>query len=205
MNYLKFRQFFFELGCFTTDQVFSWQPSFDRNNLHRWVQRELIVRLKRGWYTFPEYLSKPDYAFYFSNRIYKPSYVSLHTALAFYGLIPEAVTQITAVSSLKTIEFVNQMGTFVYKSVSGKLFFGYEPRQIEGGRSVLLASPEKALLDLLYLYPQYQSLQHMDELRFDEELVHELIDVNKLLGFARAFYKKALLQRLSLFQKAYNL
>jgi len=35
------------------------------------------------------------------NKMYSPSYVSLHSALAFYGIIPEAIVQTTAVSSLK--------------------------------------------------------------------------------------------------------
>lgn len=89
--------------------------------------------------------------------------------LAFYGMIPEAVTQITAVSSLKTAVFQNAFGVYSYKTVREDLFFGYELKSYEN-KSILFAFPEKALLDLLYLYPFYNSSQDMEELRLDSTL-----------------------------------
>jgi len=56
--------------------------------------------------------------------IYKPSYVSTHAALAFYGIIPEASVRVTAVSPLKTMDFTNSIGTFSYQKVKPSLFFG---------------------------------------------------------------------------------
>jgi len=143
----------FDLGCFSINQVYAWQPNFDRNNFLHWIRRGLLIRLRQGYYTFPEYLKKPDFSLYFANRIYKPSYVSLHTALAFYGMIPEAVVQITSVTSLKTANFKNPFGEFSYKSVRADFMYGYNIRPIADGRTLQLAKPEKALLDLLYLYP----------------------------------------------------
>lgn len=169
------------------------------------MKKGLLIRLRRGWFTFAEYREKPDYIFYFANRMYKPSYISLHTALAFYGLIPEAVIQITSVSSLKTNEFVNEIGAFIYRSLFDGLFFGYEPRPVSGGKTIYLATPEKALLDLLYLYPEYKTVQHMEDLRLDEDLLHERIDTGKLFAFSVAFRNKALEKRLSLLRKTYEL
>jgi predicted transcriptional regulator of viral defense system len=110
MNYLDFRNQMFDLACFNTEQVYAWEPSFDRNNLWRWTQKGLLIRLRQGWFTFPEYKSKPEYAWYFANRIYNPSYISLHTALSYYSIIPEAVVQITSVTPLKTAFFSNVIG-----------------------------------------------------------------------------------------------
>jgi predicted transcriptional regulator of viral defense system len=107
MNYLDFKQKMFSLACFNINQIYAWQPHFDRNNLTRWVKKRLLIRLKQGYYTFPEYKNKPEFSYYIANRIYKPSYISLHTALSFYGIIPEAVVQITSVTSLKTAIFKN--------------------------------------------------------------------------------------------------
>lgn len=155
MNFHAFRQAFFEYGCFNTHQLNVLQPEFNNNNLTRWVNQGLLVKLRNGFYAFSEYIDRPGFSLFISNRIYKPSYISLHTALAFYGIIPEAVTQITAVSSLKTAVFKNDFGVYSYNKVREGLFFGYELKPM-GDRSILFAFPEKALLDLLYLYPFYK-------------------------------------------------
>ena len=112
-------------------------------------------------------MGKSDFALYLSNRIYKPSYISLHTALAFYGIIPEAVTQITAVSSLKTATFENDFGYYSYKKIKKELLFGYELKPF-GDHTIQFAYPEKAILDLLYLYPFYNTEKEMEALRMDE-------------------------------------
>jgi predicted transcriptional regulator of viral defense system len=205
MSYLEFRNKMFDLGCFSSHQVYAWQPGFDRNNFVRWTRKGLLVRLRQGYYTFPEYKSKPDFALYFANRIYRPSYVSLHSALAFYGMIPEAVVQVTSVTSLKTAEFANDFGTFSYKSVREELMFGYNLKPIADGRTVLLASPEKALLDLLYLYPFYNTEDELEELRLDEDFMHDDLDRKLLESFVQKFKNNALQKRLDLLLSTYKL
>ncbi len=125
MNWNLFRDQFYSLGCFSIHQVFAWHPTFDRNSLTRWLDKGYLIRLRRELYTFPDYLGNPDMATYFAGAIYKPSYISLHRALAFYGLIPESVAQITCVTSLKTTTFSNVFGVYSYKSVRPDLMFGY--------------------------------------------------------------------------------
>lgn len=193
------------LACFNVNQVYAWQPDFSRNNLVRWTSQGLLIRLRQGYYTFPEYLSKPDYSFYFANRIYRPSYVSLHTALAFYGMIPEAVTQITSVTSLKTASFTNPLGIFTYSSVKEDLMFGFLSRPISDGHTVLLATPEKALTDLLYLYSFYNSVNEMDELRLDDYFLHEELDRDLLFEYSARINNKALDRRVKLLVKSYGL
>jgi len=141
----------FDLVCFNIHQVYSWEPGFDRNNFGRWIKKGLLIRLRQGFYTFPEYKNKADIALYFANRIYRPSYVSLHTALSFYGMIPEAVMQITSVTTLKTISFSNDFGEYGYKSIKPELFFGYELKPILEGQAFQLARPEKAC-STCYIY-----------------------------------------------------
>lgn len=205
MNFLEFKTKMFDLACFNIHQVYAWQPDFDRNNFVRWTRKGLLIRLRQGYYTFPEYLRKGDFLFYFANRIYRPSYISLHSALAFYGLIPEAVVQIVSVSSLKTIRFNNEAGQFSYKSIRDDLMFGYDLKPIEGGRTIQLASPEKAILDLLYIYPFYNTIEEMIELRFDDYFLHSDLDLTKLHQQAQLFRNKALDKRLLLLKNAYSL
>ena len=205
MNYLEFKNRMFDLGCFNTHQVYAWKPDFDRNNFVRWVKKGLLLRLRKGYYSFPDYKSKPDFAMLFANRIYRPSYISLHTALAFYGIIPEAVVQITSVTSLKTASFQNEFGEYEYKSVREELMFGYDIKPIVNGQSLKIARPEKALLDLLYLYPFYNTEKEMEDLRFDGKFLSDELDLKLLEDYLLKFKNKALRKRVKLLKSTYNL
>jgi predicted transcriptional regulator of viral defense system len=205
MNYLEFKNKMYDLGCFNIHQVYAWAPGFDRNNFVRWANKGLLIRLRQGFYTFPEYKSKPDFWLYFANRIYRPSYVSLHTALAFYGIIPEAVVQITSVTTFKTVSFNNDFGEYSYKSVKENLMFGYDLKPIADGRTIQLARPEKALLDLLYLYPFYNTMNELEELRLDEGFLHDDLNLNQLRDYSLKFKNKALESRIQILINTYGL
>ena len=144
-------------------------------------------------------------AVYFAGRIYSPSYVSLYTALSSYGLIPEAVVQITSVTSLKTARFKNDFGEYAYHSVRDDLMFGYEPRSLADGRTASFATREKALLDLLYLYPFYNTEEELTNLRLDSDVLHEELDCARLESFAALFRSTALERRVRLLRKVYDL
>ena len=205
MNYLDFKQKMFELSCFNINQVYAWHSHFDKNNLTRWIKKGLLVRLKQGYYTFPEYKDKTGFSYYFANKIYKPSYISLHTALSFYGIIPEAVVQITSVTSLKTAIFKNDFGEYSYKTVKNDLMFGYDLKQHLNNTALKFAKPEKAILDLLYLYPFYNTVQEMSELRLDEDFLHDDLDMDKIKEYTAKFKNKALAKRVKLLFEAYEL
>jgi predicted transcriptional regulator of viral defense system len=204
MIFEDFRTEFFEAGCFSTHQVRAWHPDFDKNNLTRWTKQRLLVKLRQGFYAFPEYLNSRDFALYISKRIYQPSYISFHTALAFYGIIPEAVVQVTAASSLKTAEFTNDFGTYTYKKMREELIFGYELMKF-GDRTIQFAAPEKALLDLLYIYPFYDTPAEMEELRLDEDYMQDELDRERLAEYAARFGSKALGKRVKIMMDTYGL
>jgi len=205
MNFLEFKEQLFDLACFNIYQIYAWQPNFNRNNLTRWVKKGYLVRLRKGYFTFSEYKSKPDYSLYFANRIYRASYISLHTALSFYGMIPEAVVQITSVTTLKTILFTNDFGEYSYKNVKENLMFGYELKPMADNRTIQFATPEKALLDLLYLYPFYNSEQELEELRLDEDYLQHDLNKDLLMEYCDKFGSKALEHRVKLLFKTYDL
>jgi predicted transcriptional regulator of viral defense system len=161
--------------------------------------------LKNGCFTFPDSIGKPDIAYFFANKMYQPSYVSLHSALAYYEMIPEAIVQITSVSSLKTASFTNQLGHFSYKNVKPNLMFGYELLPFDKKRNILFATPEKALLDLLYLYSFYNNEQEIKELRLDEEFMQDDLNVELLKEFTEKFESKALSKRVKTVLKIHNL
>ena len=195
----------FDLVCFSNDQVYSWQPGFDRNNLSRWIRKGLLIRLRQGYFTFPEYKGKPDYPWYFANRMYRPSYISLHSALSFHGIIPESVIQITSVTSLKTAYFVNLFGEFSYKTIKKELMYGYDLKTMSDGRTLQIADPEKALSDMLYLYPEYSTTQDMLDLRLDEEYLQNDLKKNLLQEYISQFKSKTLEKRVNQLFIAYGL
>lgn len=205
MNWMTFKEKMFDLACFNIHQVYAWQPGFDRNNMVRWTRKGYLIRLRQGIYTFPEYKAVPDAAAYFAGRMYNPSYISLHTALSFYGFIPEAVVQLTSVTSLKTMAFTNAFGDFSYRSLKSELMFGYEPRKVMDGRSLSFATREKALLDLLYFYPFYDTEEEIEQLRLDQELLHEDLRMDRLEEFLGKFNSRALEQRVAMLRKVYSL
>jgi len=205
MGFIEFKSKMQELVCFNLNQIYLFQPNFDRNNLVRWKKKGYLIALRNGYYTFPDFLGKPDYAYFFANKMYAPSYVSLQSALAFYGIIPEAIVQITSVSSLKTAFFSNPFGEFSYKNLKNELMFGYDLKPMDKRRSFLFATPEKAILDLLYLYPFYNNEQEIRELRFDEAFMQEDLNVERLNDFTEKFKSKALRKRVDLFLKVHGL
>jgi predicted transcriptional regulator of viral defense system len=205
MNFIDFKSQMQELVCFNLHQIYAFHPDFDRNNLFRWKKKGYLIALRNGCYTFSDFLGKPDYAYLFANKMYQPSYVSLHSALAFYGIIPEAVVQITSVSSLKTAFFSNPFGEFSYKNLKNELIFGYDLKPMDKRRNLLFATPEKSILDLLYLYPFYNNEQEISELRFDETFMQDDLNVERLNEFTEKFKSKALRKRVDLLLKVHGI
>ena len=205
MNFIEFRNRFQILACFTTNQVYASYPEFDRNNLGRWVRKGYLVRLRQGYYAFPDYKESKEFTFYFANKIYKPSYISLYTALSFYGIIPEAVPQITSVTTLKTARFSNDFGEFSYKNIKPDMMFGFDLKELRDGRRIMFATPEKALIDLLYLYSFYNTEHELEELRLDESYMEIEFNAERLTEFSDRIGSKALSNRIKLLREVHNL
>ena len=203
VRYLDFYRTFSGLGCFDINQVRMVQPDFDRSALTRWIASGYLISLKNGLYAFKEWLLTPGADMIAANLMYRPSYVSLYSALAHYGMIPEFIAHTTSVSTLKTASFNNVLGTFDYCHVKPELFWGYYMIDSTSQRKILIALPEKALLDLLYLTPSLKSEEDMRQLRLDEDFMADEFDLDKALLFLERFNSKALNHRFNVLQKVY--
>ena len=153
-----------------------WSKGACALQLNRWTKSGKLIRLKRGLYTLPDSKGKRLFSVeWLANRIYSPSYLSLDFVLSWYDLIPEKVTVVTSVSVLKTASFKNSFGQFEYRNLKKELFFGFEEKKDAFQNSILMATPEKALLDFFYFYKglefsasfleQGLRLQQLDQLK----------------------------------------
>ncbi len=118
------------------------------NEIKRWEKKELVIKLRRGVYLLGDY--KVDDSSILAGKIYDPSYVSLEYALGHYGIIPDMVFAVTSVTTRTTREFHNHVGHYYYHTIKRDAFGGYIP-MIKDGVSYYFATPEKALVDFLYL------------------------------------------------------
>jgi predicted transcriptional regulator of viral defense system len=111
--------------------------------LERLTKRGILKRLTKKKYLFT--FSKTD-DFQIANFLYSPSYISLESALSFYGIISQFPYQITSVTPKKTKIIKTLNKEFSYSHIKSELFFDYEKKD-----KFLIALPEKALFDYLYL------------------------------------------------------
>ncbi|MBI2641408.1 hypothetical protein HYW87_02320 [Candidatus Roizmanbacteria bacterium] len=129
--------------------------------LSRFGQKGLMTQIKRGLYCFDQ--SQVD-EFELANKLYQPSYISMETALNYYGLIPDITQSLTSVTLTTTKKIENQFGTFHYVKISRELFFGFQKVRSAKSQSYFnIAVKEKSLLDYLYI----RRLKSVKELRLN--------------------------------------
>lgn len=137
-----------------------------RLQLSRWVKSGRLLQLRRGLYALaPAWCKVEPHPFLVANRLQRGSYVSLQSALAFHGVIPEEVKVITSVGPGRPETLQNALGTFQFRRLAAGMLFGYSQVEVSAGQLAFLASAEKALLDLAYFTPGADSPQFLGELR----------------------------------------
>jgi len=112
-----------------------------------------VVRLRRGLWAFPDRLDPLTLPARLTAPL--PSYVSLQSALFLHGMISQVPTVTYAVSLARARRFETPLGVVSIHHVAPRFFCGFEPA---GRQGVLLATPEKALVDFLYLTPARSQL-----------------------------------------------
>ncbi|MEO0092009.1 MAG: hypothetical protein ABIK61_04810 [candidate division WOR-3 bacterium] len=198
MKYYEFKNIFSKLPVITTKDIYSAIENprvLITVQLNTWQKKGLIVKLKKGLYLLNEQDRKihPSRIF-LANILYSPSYVSTEYALGYYGLIPEKVTDVTSVTTKKTAKFVNRLGMFIYQHVKTDLFFGFTEIKDENKLPILIAEPEKAMLDFIYL--NRSEFKDQDKDIFNKSYRFQNLNIlkkKKLLGYARRFNKKTIL------------
>ena len=126
-------------------RIFQAPPHAIKYFLETQVGEGLLIRLKKGLYALKTDLPGDEEI---ANALYKPSYISLEYALAKYGIIPESPYSITSVTPNPTRVFTSVNQTYSYYTIKQEAYAGYF-LDTAGEKRVLIAEPEKALVDFL--------------------------------------------------------
>jgi len=135
----------------------------------RLVKHGLAKRLLRGKISF----SDDDYTI--ASQLLEPSYISLSSALLFHKLSTQVPSEVQCITPKNSRHYKGLK--LVYHKIPPSLFFGYRRRQL-GSSYILVADPEKALIDSVYLNQISQESS--------SELMKNL-DKNKLANYLERF------------------
>lgn len=185
MQFEELRQKIKSYPIFSLEDVFKW---FDRTNratlkneLSLWTKQNRLQRIKKGLYKFPEFELKDH--FILARFICHSSYISLETALNYYGIMPDIPFSVTSVTNKKTVSFNSKdFGVFSFRHISSDLFFGFEIIKVDQF-SYRIATPEKALFDFIYF-----SLSKIDLKNFPAEFRFDFdsdFDWKKFAGYSK--------------------
>jgi|SRR5690554_1123452 len=178
--------------------------SFPRNKIANLEKAGKIIRLKRGMYVVSPDVSKQLLSKeLIANHIYGPSYVSLESALRYYGLIPEQVFTTRSMTTNRSAKFENLIGSFEYITTSNTYYpIGIKQQTVDDKYTFLIATPEKALCDMITTTPQLRIqsekalLVYLEEdLRFDMSALDDM-DTDIIKGCVKAGKKKTMLKLL---------
>lgn len=156
-------------------------PADVRRQLSRWTKAGKLYQLRRGLYALaPPFQKVKPHPFLIANRMVRGSYVSCQSALSYYGLIPEYVPAVTSVTAGRPARGQTPFGIFVFRHLKIDLLQGYHQVKLAEGQKALLATPEKALLDLIHLHPGADSPAYLRELRLQNLELLRLDELRRL-------------------------
>jgi hypothetical protein len=175
-------------------------------------RKGLVIRVKRNLYVVsPKVHNQTISTELVANHLYGSSYVSLESALAYYGLIPERVYMMRSVCTKLHKLYDTPLGYFEYVKVPEKYYpVGVSQEIIDNAYAFLIASPEKALCDKIVTTPnlRLQSIKAMQEyleedLRIDFSAIQN-IDLDIIRQCVEVGRKKGELGLLEKFLMNYN-
>lgn len=171
MQFYDFEKRMKEYPLFTASEaklIFSQQKNI-LVQIAFWVKKGYLARVKDSLYMLSSAAKNASHMV-LAGKIYAPSYLSLEFALNYYGIIPDIPGTYTSVTSRTTKYFKTDFGYFTYQKIKPDFFTGYETR-VEKNISFNIATPEKALVDYIYLNKNKvrADFDFWKEMRIDEE------------------------------------
>ena len=203
MNYITFANELKNYPAFSLRDTEKLSGKVYYHRIAEWQKKGYIKRIANGIYMFASEPLDEMHLYYLANRIYEPSYISLESAFAHYGFIPEAVYRITSVCSKKTSQFQQDNIVFTYRSINPRLNFGYT--LIKWKNVVIkIAEPEKAVIDYFYLNTELNTPDQIEGMRFNTIAIKEQIDWQKINKYLEIYDNKTLNKRILLLKEQVN-
>lgn len=185
---------FDDLKKATNDQLTDVQL---KKIVQRLVERGWLVRIKNGLYVvisdITSLASNDVSLLRISQALNENSYISLTSALQYYGLVDQLLKEVTAITNNRTRRYQFQGFIFRFSKVRDDFYFGYSQKRVEG-KLVNIAELEKVILDFIYLKKDVYSLnmlwekltEYSDEFDFDKLQVLALrcnLTLRRITGF----------------------
>ena len=151
--------------------------------INRMLRRGLLFRVEKGKVA----ICKDP--FIISSQLVFPAYISFITALYLHGKIQQTINNIFVATSRKRKPLIIFDVEVSFATLKPNLMFGY--RKVKKGESysyISLATPEKAVVDTLYL-PRYTRIAYIPPLLKD-------VDVERLTQYATMMGSEAVIRRL---------
>lgn len=174
-----------------------------RGKINQWLKTGELIRVKKGLYVFgPVARRNPYHLESLANLIYGPSAISLSYALSYYGLIPEAVYTVTSITNKRNKLFSTPVGDFTYTYLHpAKYAIGIQLQTLSNNTNFLIASPEKALCDMVALSTKNIHIDSedkleaflFDDLRIDEN-AFKTLSIASINGIADCYHNLRLNQ-----------
>ena len=145
--------------------------------IKRDIDKGFLFPLVRGVYETDSTID----GFLLAAYIYGPSYLSFEYALSFHNLIPERVVVYTNATfgKRRSKSYQNRFGLYTYRDVPNTAFPFLVKSYEENGYAYFIASPEKALCDLLYIRKPVASIKELkwvlfEDLRLNKNIFEQL-------------------------------
>ena len=183
MKYLDFRQFFRDFDVITYQDIRNVFGKANNSQLIGWQKKGLLAKVKRGMFILPD--EKIDLHIIANKLNY--SYISMEYALSYCQIIPDIARVITSVSKNRNEKIQNSFGFFYYRKITGRLFTGYVLiKSANDSKMFRMASPEKALFDLVYFRPDLKKGEDFESLRLSLPPDFKIKEIEKYASAVKA-------------------
>ncbi|MBI4090403.1 MAG: hypothetical protein HY422_00060, partial [Candidatus Komeilibacteria bacterium] len=158
-------------------RIVNTSPKSAKAFLSRHTRSGNFARIKQGLYIAT---ANEPAKFEIANNLVRPSYISFETALSYHKIIPETVYSITSATTQRSQSFGIREQSYQFYRIKKTLYFGYTPIKLRGS-VILMATPEKALLDYVYLVSlkKKDTVERIDLKKVDTDKLGKFVGVMK--------------------------
>lgn len=115
----------------------------------------ILKRIAKGVYCLNDRIPND---FEIANFLYKPSYISLESALAYYGILLQVPHSVTSITTKRAKKIISQGKAFVYSHLAQNYYSGYVRE-----KDFVIATPEKAIIDIVFFACYGRTVIHPEE------------------------------------------